>query len=887
MPGDALFEDYDPDMEDVFGHRVKMTPKRVTVTEEQKNDPLRKPKVELQGILVAEKQPITAKDIERRMKDEYGQTLDPKKYGCNTLDDLLQACSDTIVHQKRRDGVHVYMAKVSEANQDIVEMVQQQHSGHEARRAPRSFFSSGGAKKGFGNHGASFRSYKGSRATAPVEVAKPKGSTDQLKARNKLGPAKTVARLENLAELLKECREEIGIPHPNQPGRKIVTLGALAEKFKQVYGLPAWGKNMTESELHKQIDIFEFSGVLSFWKLREDGDIFVESSGPDADIVKEEKDVVQLPPIEPKIEEDPLVAPEKQNGKVTVAPPSSQPTSSRPSSSIANLSFEDFSSIDGHSSDSSMLITEGEDDGFFESGPGFGGNLQGRPAQPTAQNGTNQNGEIADLAQRFGNTNLRPAQSLSEHQPRAPSNVSNAGSAQSSVRGGTQNKEGSSRAQPSSVQPMRPVHAAFGTRAIMPQNPQKLLVDYIKSRGSTKFEALPADDQVMVNFGKNIFKVYSENPGEMMVKLVDPAIDTSTLGSKKECLREPLEADFRWMTEASIHVKRGRRHFIKPVMFVAPRGFLVVINNPEDEDLDCDKMALMEDLLRGAMDGSIQELTRKKVRPGMPAVYIYRQGAEIRYYRVLIVGPPHQDGDVMVLLADHTEQYLADVQFSHLFELPEKISFKNYAPNVIFATLYGVNSLSIEEQQNMWRNFDDEERKRFIVGYVPDDPSKVLSIDMVMCDEKGQLAWLSKIAKRRGAVESADTSSAHVTRPPQNAIESFGRDCYMDFVDYSAARQNPVIQPSRTKREEESEPEEIPASETTITDDNDTVHTTFSPRNLNLYKLFDKFIADQDLVSVVALSQFVRSVKESEKTPEWEELHVHMVEVARRNSIRL
>ncbi|KAF1770835.1 hypothetical protein GCK72_002659 [Caenorhabditis remanei] len=67
MAGEQLFPDYDADEEDVFGSQSVMTAKRVVVTEQQKADPLRKPKVELQGILVAEKQPISAKEIERRM----------------------------------------------------------------------------------------------------------------------------------------------------------------------------------------------------------------------------------------------------------------------------------------------------------------------------------------------------------------------------------------------------------------------------------------------------------------------------------------------------------------------------------------------------------------------------------------------------------------------------------------------------------------------------------------------------------------------------------------------------------------------------------------------------------------------------------------------------
>ncbi|PIC52103.1 hypothetical protein B9Z55_002345 [Caenorhabditis nigoni] len=301
MPGDQLFEDYDPDMEDIFGIKAKMVPKRATVTEEQKTDPLRRPKVELQGLLVAEKLPITAKDIEKRMMEEYGQSIDPKKYGCKTMDELLQACSDTVVHRRRQDGVHVYCARVNEANQDIMEMVQQQTTGHQPKRTAKSFLNSG-KSKGYGNHGASFRQYK-SLGQVLDEPKTTKTTPDQHKARSKLGPAKTVARLKNMSELLRECRTEIGKAHPDYPDRIIVTLGALMEKFKQVYGLPAWGKNMSEGDLYLQISVPEFSGILKFWRLRDDGDIFVEEDEPEKQLfITEESTPSQqkVPPSDPR-----------------------------------------------------------------------------------------------------------------------------------------------------------------------------------------------------------------------------------------------------------------------------------------------------------------------------------------------------------------------------------------------------------------------------------------------------------------------------------------------------------------------------------------------------------------------------------------------------------
>uniref|UniRef100_A0A1I7UXV0 HTH OST-type domain-containing protein n=1 Tax=Caenorhabditis tropicalis TaxID=1561998 RepID=A0A1I7UXV0_9PELO len=882
-----------------------MAPRRINVTQEQKTDPLRKPKVELQGILVAEKQPITAKDIERRMMSEYGQSLDPKKYGCNTMDDLLQACSDTVVHQKRRDGVHVYMAKVNEANQDIVEMVQQQVTGNEAKRGPRSFLSSGFSRP-YGSHGASFRNYKITKVSDDVSCAK--GTVEQFKARNKLGPAKTKRRIQNLADLLNECRDEIGNQHPEEPNRKIVTLGALAEKFKQVYGLPAWGKNMTESELHKQLDVPEFAGVLKFWQMYKDGDVLVETNNQENTAIdKKEKISVQslfdetMKPeiIHVKSEDQQVVNAtlQDENGpqeEASVDLSFNQSIGTRPLSSADSSTLEDFSSMDGGSSNASVLITNAPDDGFFESGPGFGGNQQTRQTQSAAIS----RNESANTAQRFGSCSSRTDVNALDQQSRGGSSiVSQNGSQQGSQNGsqrGSQNgsqrglQNGSQRGGTKPQISTNPsvLNSAVGSRTIAPQNPAKVLADYIKSRGKAKFDSLPEDDKYIVNFRSDIFKIQTTVPGEITVHLVDPAVDTATLTTSIDHLRGPVEADFRWMSEMNSQLKKNRRHYLKPVMFIPPRGFLAVLNNPDEQEVATDKMALMEDLLKGSLSRSAIELSPKAIRPGMAAVYVYHQGPEVRYYRVLIVGEAHQEKDIMVLLVDHIDQYLADVKFEQLFELPEKISFRHYLPNVVYAALYGVQGMSLEEQHILWRNVDDEERKQFVVGYIFEDDSKVLSVDMIWCDESGQLEWLSRIASRRGAMVSTDTYSSHLEISAKATAESFGAECFIDFIDYSAKQNVRIQSNSNVDYDEKSEPENQHVSNHEET--NNGTETDLNPENLNLYAFFNKLITDKNLLALGGLVQFVRNVKETvDNTDAWNNLFDIMNNELRRNKIRL
>ncbi|ULU06387.1 hypothetical protein L3Y34_018326 [Caenorhabditis briggsae] len=107
-----------------------------------------------------------------------------------------------------------------------------------------------------------------------------------------------------------------------------------------------------------------------------------------------------------------------------------------------------------------------------------------------------------------------------------------------------------------SVQPMRSVSFPSGPRrSIIPQNPMKLLVEYVSSRGSVEFESLPSEDQNLVNFNSNIFKVISTKPGEMFVNLFDRTLDASAL-KDGNCLRYPVEADLCWMSEFTDSVKQ-------------------------------------------------------------------------------------------------------------------------------------------------------------------------------------------------------------------------------------------------------------------------------------------------------------------------------------------
>lgn len=254
-------------------------------------------------------------------------------------------------------------------------------------------------------------------------------------------------------------------------------------------------------------------------------------------------------------------------------------------------------------------------------------------------------------------------------------------------------------------------------RTIKPRNPTQNLAEVVKTHGSIPYEALSDCDKIIVDLGKNIFKVYATQPGEMMVRLCDPHVDTTTLPLLENNLRDPVESDLRWMTLGNSHIKKQSVKVVKPAMFIAPRGFLLILKDEEREEMDVEKVATMGNILRAVMVAPIVELQRETVRTGSAAVYVYRQGAEVRYYRVLIVGQAKQDGEVLVLLADVDDQYFVDVHLSHLFPIPEEASFKHFPSNVVFATLHGVLGLTLSEQDVMFENIDNDDTKRFVGGY--------------------------------------------------------------------------------------------------------------------------------------------------------------------------
>ncbi|CAI2319840.1 unnamed protein product [Caenorhabditis sp. 36 PRJEB53466] len=950
MSGDQLFEDYDPEMEDIFGSSHKMTPKRITITDAQKTDPLRKPKVCLQALLVAEKQPITAKQIEQRMLEDDGYVMDCKQFGFMTLDDLLCACSDTVIHHRRKDGEHVYMAKVNEANQDIMELVQLQTDRQEAKRAPRSFLSTkreGGGRGG--GHGSSFRPYHGPRASS---ADKPRANTQQsvFQARSTLGPSKSSARVRNLADVLRSYRAEIGRPHPKEPNRKIVSLLQLQEQFKKVYGLPAWGKYMSEKELYDALNAPEFEGILKFWRLTSDGDVYVE-----------EVETLTQNQEEPKKQKEQ----EEKSPEVSIHMPCFNISSSTPRrarsvhsvlvtsrQSLDDESIDAFSSVGDRTPDATMVLEEDQGDGFFESGPGFGGRKgfsdKNRSGPQTAE-------QLAELTSMFGNSQssaptasvapkttttttttkmvsseemrtysplsyndstfgFNTEDSLDEPEPpRAPVAAAPAPAAPLAAR-------------PEGTVPSRALDAAaFPTRSIISRNPTRVLANFIKDRGSVAFSALPTDDRTIVNFNSRVFHVYATQPGEMYVRLADPTCDVNAVTFSDKELRDPLEPDLRWMSESALAFKNGR-HLVKPVMFVAPRGFLVLVaddwpSSSEEGDYVETKIERLENVLRSHMQQApVRDLERKQMRPGMAAAYIYREHTEVRYYRVLVLGKAHREGDVMVLLVDHNDQYCVDVQMNQLFALPDKVGFKHFAPNVVFATLYGVSGMAEEEQQLMYKNADDEDRKQFITGWLCGEKGKILNIDMTFRDEQGNVAWLSSIAKRRGAMMCLDAPrSSHNQQPAKNFLDS--PEDAIDFLDYTTTKKETEVKGGKEGRngEKQEQQKQQPLREIETEEyefDSDLESTSplsaptppataivssvsaaplpaslspFDPQTLDVYALFDRGVREKDWGLLHVLSTFARTVVLSahDEKGEWKQLHKYMVDVGSQNGMRL
>ncbi|CAI4228620.1 unnamed protein product [Auanema sp. JU1783] len=99
---------------------------------DQPVDRLRTIRVELSALLVAEANPISVDQIQRRYEEEIGVPLDPTNYGYSSTDDLLAALTDKVVAVTVQ-GRRLYRTKFSREFQDLQKMVQCQTTKEERR----------------------------------------------------------------------------------------------------------------------------------------------------------------------------------------------------------------------------------------------------------------------------------------------------------------------------------------------------------------------------------------------------------------------------------------------------------------------------------------------------------------------------------------------------------------------------------------------------------------------------------------------------------------------------------------------------------------------------------------------------------------------------------
>lgn len=186
---------------------------------------------------------------------------------------------------------------------------------------------------------------------------------------------------------------------------------------------------------------------------------------------------------------------------------------------------------------------------------------------------------------------------------------------------------------------------------------------------------------------------------------------------------------------------------------------------------------------------------------------------------------------------------------------------------------------------------------------------KVLNVDMLWRNERGEMEWMSQIAKRRGAIISTDTEPApHLSKNPKGALTGFGDNCIMDFIDYSELEEHEhaVKQEERkwirnwniprnlknslfagsftpTVSHQSSSPPPPPAP---ICSSPSPISNR-SPRALNVFQMFDRALHEKNYMLMVQLVTFAHALAQNLDDPEWEHAETYMRATASEQNIKL
>ncbi|PAV59706.1 hypothetical protein WR25_20798 isoform B [Diploscapter pachys] len=89
-------------------------------------DKLRSLKIEINSLLTAEQNPLTAQQINNKYFDAFGKQIDPRKYGFMTTDQLLAEMGDRVARTINKDNRYVYLARMQDEMKGIAKQIRNQ-----------------------------------------------------------------------------------------------------------------------------------------------------------------------------------------------------------------------------------------------------------------------------------------------------------------------------------------------------------------------------------------------------------------------------------------------------------------------------------------------------------------------------------------------------------------------------------------------------------------------------------------------------------------------------------------------------------------------------------------------------------------------------------------
>ncbi|CAI5438220.1 unnamed protein product [Caenorhabditis angaria] len=610
--------------EDEIFQTVQVAPKMTEITEKQKNDPLRKAKIILSSHLSSLQTPITKKELMTKMCEEEGYVYDYKKDGFTTLDELLQACTDTVVCHKSSTEPWRYSAVTTDSNRDISRLVENQKSDHQLK----SFFKQG-SYNGKTSHGSVFRNKRGEKITSAEEAMRKQQAyiaRDGERTRFK-SKSMSVERVKDYAKYIDERRSELQeLSRQISNGQDLISLLVFQTYLSDKTSLPMWGKILPEEELYNSLNVPQHGKYIKLTKINDN--YFIDT----CPFSEEEEEGDFADNTGARVDQSTMYLSEDPKKNMTLLEP-------------------DYCEIE-------------------ETGPGFRRASKNRPNNTSLLG--DQNAQIEQLP--------RPSSAVS-----TPNDLGFGQGDEFTEAEGTRRvaihadsrvprRAGRQKVIEESIAPTQSKHTV-GT-----------LVQFIMNKGSINYNTLVSEERAIVDNSK-LFIVINENLSNTIVQLRKPIENIEDIDCEDFSSRTLIEADIRWLVDGNTRITEDTsvRNF-QLAVFVPPRG-LLFIDKDSDETVSEEINGKIREAMEGNRV-PVKRSSLVIGKPYLYEFFDEENGEMQYFRVIVSEEGDDSNGKTLrVFFIDLPTIHKSDVKCKDLFELPEEFNVKNYAPTIQWAAL--------------------------------------------------------------------------------------------------------------------------------------------------------------------------------------------------------